>query len=46
MIMKKLTTVMAVAIAATTFAKGIYFVSGGDFRQCNFKYSIRTTEPN
>ena len=44
--MKKLITAMAVAIAATTFAKGIYFVSGGDFRQCNFKYSIRTTEPN
>ena len=37
---KKLITTMAVAIAATSFAKGIYFVSGGDFRSCRIKYVI------
>ena len=38
--MKKLMTTMAVAIAATTFAKGIYFVSGGDFRTPYFSYIL------
>ena len=44
--MKKLMTTMAVAIAATTFAKGIYFVSGGDFRKWDLKYTLETTEAN
>ena len=44
--MKKLMTIVVATISMATFARGIYFVSGGDFRQCNFKYSIRTTEPN
>ena len=44
--MKKLMTTMAVAIAVTTFAKGIYFVSGGDFRTPVLKYSIYSEYPN
>lgn len=38
--------IATMAVCAGTFAKGIYFVSGGDFRPCNFKYTLRTTEPN
>ena len=41
--MKKLITIVVVAISMATFARGIYFVSGGDFRQCNFRYVLRTT---
>ena len=44
--MKKLMAIVVATISMATFAKGIYFVSGGDFRQCNFKYVLRTTEPN
>ena len=43
---RKTMTIMVAAITMATFAKGIYFVSGGDFRPCNFKYVLRTTEPN
>ena len=39
-------TILAMALATSTFAKGIYFVSGGDFRECRTKYVLKTTEPN
>lgn len=38
--MKKLMTIVVAAISMATFAKGIYFVSGGDFRTPVLKYSI------
>lgn len=40
--------IAAIGILASTFAfgGGLYFVSGGDFRPCVFKYQIETTEPN
>ena len=43
---KKTIIAALMALSATVFASGLYFVSGGDFRQCNFKYILRTTEPN
>ena len=43
---KKAITITVMALTMATFASGLYFVSGGDFRPCNFKYTLRTTEPN
>lgn len=43
---KKTIIAAIMALSATVFAGGLYFVSGGDFRPCNFKYVLRTTEPN
>ena len=43
---KKTIIAAFMALSATVFASGLYFVSGGDFRPCNFKYALRTTEPN
>lgn len=44
--MKKLMTIVVAAISIATFASGLYFVSGGDFRECHIKYSIMTEQPN
>lgn len=44
--MKKLMTTVVAAISMATFAKGIYFVSGGDFRTPVLKYSIYSEYPN
>ena len=44
--MKKLMTIVVAAISIATFAKGIYFVSGGDFREARIKYVIETTNNN
>lgn len=41
------TTMITVATIATITANaGLYFVSGGDFRTSNIKYTMETTEPN
>lgn len=43
----KTTLLALVAVAlSTAFAKGIYFVSGGDFRECSIRFIMQTTEPN
>lgn len=44
--MKKLMTIVVATISMATFAKGIYFVSGGDFREARIKYVIETTNDN
>lgn len=38
-------TMFAMALF-TSHGSGLYFVSGGDFRECKVKYVIETTEPN
>ena len=43
---KKLTMIAAMTMCACAFAKGIYFVSGGDFRKWDLKYTLETTEAN
>ena len=43
---KKTIIAAFMALSATVFASGLYFVSGGDFRPCNFKYTLMTIEPN
>ena len=44
--MKKLMTIVVAAISMVAFAKGIYFVSGGDFRECRVKFTVETTNEN
>ena len=44
--MKKLMAIMVAAISMATFAKSIYFVSGGDFRECHIKYTLTTENDN
>ena len=41
-------TILALATlaSATLFAKGIYLVSGGDFRPPRIKYILQTDEDN
>jgi len=46
MSMKKLMTIVVATISMATFAKGIYFVSGGDFRDCHIKYHVTSETPN
>ena len=43
---KKAITTIGIMASTMGFGGGLYIVSGGDFRQCNFKYVLRTTEPN
>lgn len=43
---RKTMTIVVAAISMATFAKGVYFVSGGDFRKWDLKYTLRTTEAN
>lgn len=43
---RKTMTIVVAAISVATFAKGIYFVSGGDFRKWDLKYTLGTTEAN
>ena len=43
---RKTITIVVAAISLATFAKGIYFVSGGDFRTPVLKYSIYSEYPN
>ena len=41
------TTILAITSSIAVMANaGLYFVSGGDFRSCVFKYHVETTEPN
>ena len=43
---KKIAMLAAMAICTGIYAKGVYFVSGGDFRKWDFKYTVKTTENN
>jgi hypothetical protein len=43
---KSTITSIALALSSSLTAGGLYIVSGGDFRQCNFKYYITTTNEN
>ena len=40
---KKLIAMAAIAITTMTMAKGIYIVSGGDFRIPALEYTVETT---
>jgi len=42
----KLTTMAAMSICASIYANGLYFVTGGDFRECYLKYVVHTTNDN
>ena len=44
--MRSTTTFATIFLMASCFANGLYLVSGGDFRPCNFKYVLETTTPN
>jgi hypothetical protein len=44
--LKKLMTIVVATISMATFAKSIYFVSGGDFRECHIKYTLTTENDN
>lgn len=43
---KKAIVAIGILTSAFAFGGGLYFVSGGDFRPCVFKYQVETTEPN
>lgn len=43
---KKAIAAIGILASAFAFGGGLYFVSGGDFRPCVFKYQVETTEPN
>lgn len=43
---KKIAMIATMAICTSIFAKGIYFVSGGDFRECRVKFTVETTNAN
>ena len=32
--------------AISCYSAGLYIVSGSDFRECNIKYALRTTQEN
>ena len=44
--MKTTLLALVAVVFSTAFAKGIYFVSGGDFRPCRIKYVLKTTQEN
>lgn len=44
--MKKLMLIAAIMLAAMSMAKGIYIVSGGDFRICDGYWKVVSTEQN
>ena len=44
--MKTTTILFVISMAFSTFANGIYFVSGANFKPASIKYVLETTQPN